>query len=81
MHPSTLIENSFYLFAQGASSLMLYLTFVQTTEKQIILILKHLTPQVHVNLPAVKRRADTLGTKRTVKQQWQVLKSSGAQLG
>jgi len=27
--------------------------------------------QVHVNLPAVKRRADTLGTKRTVKQQWQ----------
>merc|ERR1719391_1869437 len=27
--------------------------------------------QVKVNLPAVKRRADTLTTKRTVKQQWQ----------
>jgi len=27
--------------------------------------------KVKVNLPAVKRRADTLGTKRTVKQQWQ----------
>ena len=24
-----------------------------------------------VNLPAVQRRAATLGTKRTVKQQWQ----------
>ena len=24
-----------------------------------------------INLPAVKRRADTLGTKRTVKMQWQ----------
>ena len=32
-------------------------------------------PKVHVNLPAVKRRADTLGTKRTVKQQWQVQNS------
>ena len=28
--------------------------------------------QVRVNLPAVKRRADTFGTRRTVKQQWQV---------
>ena len=27
--------------------------------------------QVRVNLPAVKRRAGTLGTKRTVKMQWQ----------
>jgi len=27
--------------------------------------------QVRVNLPAVKRRAETLGTRRTVKQQWQ----------
>ena len=26
---------------------------------------------VRVNLPAVKRRAETLGTKRTVKMQWQ----------
>ena len=29
--------------------------------------------QVRVNLPAVKRRAETLGTRRTVKQQWQVI--------
>jgi hypothetical protein len=28
--------------------------------------------QVRVNLPAVKRRAETLVTRRTVKQQWQV---------
>ena len=27
--------------------------------------------KVRVNLPAVKRRAETLGTKRTVKMQWQ----------
>jgi len=27
--------------------------------------------KVYVNLPAVKRRADTFGTRRTVKQQWQ----------
>jgi len=27
--------------------------------------------QVHINLPAVLRRASTLGTRRTVKQQWQ----------
>lgn len=27
--------------------------------------------KVKVNLPAVKRRAETLGTKRTVKMQWQ----------
>lgn len=26
---------------------------------------------IHVNLPAVKRRAETLGTRRTVKKQWQ----------
>merc|ERR1712002_796190 len=26
---------------------------------------------VRINLPAVKRRAETLGTKRTVKMQWQ----------
>ncbi len=26
---------------------------------------------VRVNLPAVRRRADTLGTRRTVKMQWQ----------
>ena len=27
---------------------------------------------VHVNLPAVKRRAETIGGRRTVKKQWQV---------
>jgi len=27
--------------------------------------------QVRINLPAVQRRAATLGTRRTVKQQWQ----------
>ena len=27
--------------------------------------------RVKINLPAVKRRAETLGTKRTVKMQWQ----------
>lgn len=27
--------------------------------------------KVRINLPAVKRRADTLGTRRTVKMQWQ----------
>ena len=27
--------------------------------------------KVRINLPAVKRRAETLGTRRTVKQQWQ----------
>jgi len=27
---------------------------------------------VHVNLPAVKRRSATLGARRTVKKQWQV---------
>jgi len=27
---------------------------------------------VHVNLPAVKRRVETLGGRRTVKKQWQV---------
>merc|ERR1719481_1243431 len=26
---------------------------------------------VRINLPSVKRRAETLGTKRTVKKQWQ----------
>ena len=28
--------------------------------------------QVRVNLPAVKRRVESLGGRRTVKQQWQV---------
>lgn len=27
---------------------------------------------IYINLPAVKRRADTLATRRTVKKQWQV---------
>jgi len=27
---------------------------------------------VHINLPAVKRRSATLGARRTVKKQWQV---------
>ena len=27
---------------------------------------------VYINLPAVKRRAEVLGTRRTVKKQWQV---------
>jgi len=27
---------------------------------------------IHVNLPAVKRRVETLGGRRTVKKQWQV---------
>ena len=26
---------------------------------------------IHINLPAVKRRAETYGTRRTVKKQWQ----------
>ena len=30
-----------------------------------------LIENVHVNLPAVKRRADTLGTRRSIKKQWQ----------
>ena len=34
--------------------------------------------QVRVNLPAVKRRAETFGTRRTVKQQWQVRMTNDA---
>ena len=47
-------------------------TWEVKTEMAICVSDESLVSNVYVNLPAVKRRAETLGTRRTVKKQWQV---------